>query len=255
MAADQPPGFYQVPPNSQVTLDQLLNGYKVYTLYDQSGSMKAPVSRDRIHVSRWQALQEAASAIGAAVDMIDPEGSTVVFFSDGISTYTHQSAEQIHDLFQDLQPGGLTNLNAALKWTFQDILRAHKTNPDSKALIVVVTDGQPYTGDHASHNQVPHRPSPHNHVPDNHTSDERTVADTIVSFTHAMTERKMNDDQVGISLLQIGHDSKAQKYLQWLDDELVGTLGASLDIVDTKAFDEVERVGGLIQALCLAFND
>lgn len=235
MAAGAPPGFYQAPANSQVTLDQLLDGYRVYTLYDRSGSMKGPVSRERMHVSRWQALREAASAIGGAVDMIDPEGSTVVFFSDGISMYARQKTDQIDELFKDLQPVGLTNLNAALDWTFTDIMRAQKFDQDFKALIIVVTDGLP-------------------NVTDAHV-DKVTVANTIVAFTHQMTERKMTDDQVGISILQIGNDKKAQEYLQWLDDALVGELGASFDIVDAKSFDEVEKAGGLVQALCQAFND
>lgn len=104
-------------------------------------TMKGPVSRERFHVSRWQALCEAAVAISGAVDMIAPDGSSVVFFSDGISTYTKQTAEQVAKLFKDIQPEGLTNLNEALAWTFKDILRNVKVNPEFKALIIVITDG------------------------------------------------------------------------------------------------------------------
>lgn len=232
----------QAAPNSNVTLDTLLQGYDMYMLFDKSGSMSGPVSKARFNVTRWQDLREAAVSMSTAVDAIDPDGATVIFFSDGIYVYNNQKSAQVEALFKGLKPGGLTNLYEALEYTFRDILRHVAENPDYKALIPIVTDGIPDLG----HDDV--------------ETDKTNVAKLIVWFTHEMVKLGMTDDQVGISMIQVGNDPKASAYLKLLDDDLTkpveeGGYGAAFDIVDTIPFADVEAAGGIVQAFVRAFND
>lgn len=217
--------------NSNLTLDALLQGYDVVMCFDQSGSM----------VTRWQATREAAASISGAVDHIDEDGAAVVFFNSGVSMFDGQSSEDVAALFKDRKPGGLTDLAGALRETFNYIKRKVKKNKEHKALVIIVTDGIPYMGDDAE-------------------DQGRLVAQLITDFTHWMTQEGLTDDQVGISIIQIGNDPGATKYLKFLDDNLTvpiaqGGFGATFDIVDTINFEDVEAAGGIVQAFVRAFND
>ena len=253
--ASLPPPPYTAPvthDNGNVSLDQLLDGsVHTFLLFDRSGSMVAPVSTKKFHISRWKALQEAAQAICGAVDKISPDGSTIVFFNDGLSTFENMKEDQIADLFADYQPESLTNLHDALAWTFKYIQRARRADPDFKSLIVVVTDGSPNMGE--------------KEIKDDKdgkiiwSNEETKVAQLIANFTHYMEEEKMIDEQVGICLLQIGDNKRASQYLKYLDDRLKiptyeGGFGAVFDIVSTVNFEGVEKAGGIVQALVNAFN-
>ena len=227
--------------NSNINLDTLLTGYNVFLLFDQSGSMSGPVSKRQFNVTRWQALREAASTISSAVDNIDEDGATVVFFNSGVSMFDNRKSDDIEALFKDRKPGGLTDLGGALRETFLYLKRAFSKDPNYKALVVVLTDGIPYIGD-------------------DNVDQGRVVAQMIADFTKYMSASNITDDQVGISIIQVGNDASATKYLKFLDDSLVlatnkGGFDASFDIVDTINFDDVESSGGIVQAFVKAFND
>lgn len=246
---DAPPSYEEskgapvgiVNSNSNLTLDALLQGYDVVMCFDQSGSMSGPVSKKQFNVTRWQATREAAASISGAVDHIDEDGAAVVFFNSGVSMFDGQSSEDVAALFKDRKPGGLTDLAGALRETFNYIKRKVKKNKEHKALVIIVTDGIPYMGDDAE-------------------DQGRLVAQLITDFTHWMTQEGLTDDQVGISIIQIGNDPGATKYLKFLDDNLTvpiaqGGFGATFDIVDTINFEDVEAAGGIVQAFVRAFND
>jgi hypothetical protein len=228
-------------PNSNVSLDSLLQGYDVILGFDQSGSMSGPVSKKQFNVTRWQSLREAAVTISAAVDHIDPDGATVIFFNSGVSMFDGQKSEDIEAMFRDRKPGGLTDLAGAIRESFSYIKRKVKKDKNYKALIVFVTDGVPYMGDDA-------------------VDQGRIVAQLIADFTFYMTQEGLTDDQIGMTIIQIGTDAGATKYLKFLDDSLTipvaqGGFGAHFDIVDTINFEDVEAAGGIVQAFVRAFND
>lgn len=108
-----PPPYSNGNPNSNVTLENLLRGYDVILGLDQSGSMAGMVSKTRLG-SRWQELHEAVATMATAIDAIDQDGATVIFFNSEISMFDHQSTTDIHELFKNRSPSGLTNLTAAL---------------------------------------------------------------------------------------------------------------------------------------------
>ncbi len=232
------PPSYNV--NSAVTIDDLLAGYQCFLLFDRSGSMSGSVSRKNFGRTRWQELREASRTICTAIDHIDPDGATVVFFNDDITTYDNQSADNVEELFKELHPNGATNLHEALDWTFKYIKREMIKTPTFKALVVVVTDG----------------------VPTQMTSDSNEqgrIARLIADFTNFMSDRNIKDEQMGVLLLQVGDDTGATAFLKFLDDNLIlsvnaGGYGAKFDIVSTVNFADVENCGGIVQAFIKAFT-
>ena len=115
-----------------------------------------------------------------------------------------QSADRVMQLFKQNRPNGTTNLAAVL---------ADAVKPDTPAAdgrlffgrpetILVITDG----------------------VPDN----AQAVEEVIINATN---QYMRTDNDLSISFIQIGDDSRADKWLQLLDDELQGK-GAKFDAVD-----------------------
>jgi hypothetical protein len=61
------------------------------------------------------------------------------------------------------------------------------------------------------------------------------------------------DEELGVSLVQVGCDPQARRFLKVLDDDLVRA-GAPFDICDTVTLDEMEDIG-LTEVLLRAVND
>ena len=61
------------------------------------------------------------------------------------------------------------------------------------------------------------------------------------------------DEELAISMIQVGNDTQATRFLKALDDELEG-VGAKFDIVDTITIDEMEDYT-LSEVLLKAIND
>jgi hypothetical protein len=61
------------------------------------------------------------------------------------------------------------------------------------------------------------------------------------------------DEELAISLIQVGNDATATRFLKALDDELQGA-GAKFDIVDTITLDDMENLT-LAEVLLNAVND
>lgn len=221
--------------NSKLQLANLLQGYEVFFCADSSGSMSTILSRTNPAITRWQMLQEAATAISAAADVIDANGSTLIFFDSTVQVHENQPLNEIEKLLASKQPNGVTNLHEALKQTFNIIKRNVAANRKFRALVVIVTDGVPSLGDTPN------------------LEGER-VAEYIVEFTRYMASQDLGDEQVGITFFQIGEDRSATEYLRHLDDNLI-TKGALYDIVDTVNFAKVQEYGGIMGAFLKAFND
>jgi hypothetical protein len=66
--------------------------------------------------------------------------------------------------------------------------------------------------------------------------------------------RKMErDEELALSLIQVGNDSSATRFLKALDDELQGA-GAKFDIVDTITLEDMEGFT-LTEVLMNAISD
>lgn len=198
----------------------MLNGRDYTLILDKSGSMATkdqPGGR-----SRWFAARESAAALAAKCEELDPDGLTLYVFGSRFKRYENVTAGRVARVFDENEPSGGTDLAGVLAHAFGSYFdrRAKGGRPET---ILVVTDGEP--------------------------DDGAAVIKTIVAASRKLDR----DEELGVSLVQIGTDPNARRFLKLLDDELLPN-GAKFDIVDTVTLDEMEDVG-LTEVLLGALHD
>lgn len=195
-----------------------------YTLIlDKSGSMSTPDQQGGR--SRWDIAQESTLALARKCEQLDPDGITVYVFSGRFKRYDDVTASKVAQIFQENDPAGTTNLASVLQDAVNSYFKrkaAGQTKPEGET-ILVVTDGEP--------------------------DDRRAVMEVIINTSRQM-ER---DEELAISLIQVGSDSQATKFLKALDDQLQG-VGAKFDICDTVTLDDLEDMS-LSEVLLNAIAD
>ena len=181
-----------------------------YTLIiDKSGSMSTP---DQVGGrSRWKIAQESTIALARKCEEFDPDGITVYVFSGKFKRYENVTAAKVAQIFQENDPAGTTNLGSVLQDALNNYFQrktAGTTKPNGET-ILVITDGEP--------------------------DDRKAVFEIIIRATQQMEK----DEELGISMIQVGSDPQATKFLKALDDQLEG-VGAKFDICDTITLDDLE---------------
>ena len=195
-----------------------------YTLIiDKSGSMSTP---DQVGGrTRWQIAQESTIALARKCEEFDPDGITVYVFSGRFKRYENVTAAKVAQIFQENDPAGTTNLGSVLQDALNSYFQrkaAGTTKPNGET-ILVVTDGEP--------------------------DDRKAVFEIIISATRQMEK----DEELGISMIQVGADPQATKFLKALDDQLQ-SVGAKFDICDTVTLDDLEDMS-LADVLMNAITD
>ena len=195
-----------------------------YTLIiDKSGSMSTPDQAGGR--SRWDIAQESTLALARKCEQFDPDGITVYLFSGRFKRYENVTANKVGQIFMENDPMGTTDLASVLKDATDHYFQrkaSGATKPNGET-ILVITDGEP--------------------------DDRKAVMKVIIEASRHM-ER---DEELGISLIQVGSDVTASRFLKALDDELQGA-GAKFDIVDTVTLDDMENMT-LAEVLLNAIND
>lgn len=189
--------------------------YDYILVMDKSGSMGEP-STVLEGKTRWDEAQEFTETFARFAEKHDDDGLTVITFNSTCKTYDGVKADKVHEVFTSCQPGGSTNLSAALDEAFKK-----KFSSSKPALIVVMTDG----------------------VPDSQTA----VKNSIINASKKIEK----DGDIGIQFVQIGGDKSATQFLTELDDSLTG---AKFDIVNSLTREEAEKLR-IEQMLYLALND
>ena len=195
-----------------------------YTLIiDKSGSMSTP---DQVGGrSRWEIAQESTLALARKAEQFDPDGITVYLFSGRFKRYDDVTSAKVAQIFLENDPSGTTNLAGVLQDALNNYFQrkaAGKSKPNGET-ILVITDGEP--------------------------DDRKAVFEVIIHATRQM-ER---DEELGISIIQVGSDPQATKFLKALDDQLQG-VGAKFDICDTVTLDDLEDMS-LVDVLTNAITD
>ncbi|MDM9380196.1 VWA domain-containing protein [Chlorogloeopsis sp. ULAP01] len=195
-----------------------------YTLIiDKSGSMSTP---DQVGgKSRWEIAQESTLALARKCEQFDPDGITIYVFSGRFKRYDDVTSAKVEQIFRENDPAGTTNLAGVLQDATNNYFQrkaAGKTKPNGET-ILVITDGEP--------------------------DDRKAVFEVIINATQKM-ER---DEELGISLIQVGSDSQATKFLKALDDQMQN-VGAKFDICDTVTLDDMEEMS-LSEILMNAVTD
>ncbi|MEH2143835.1 vWA domain-containing protein [Nostoc sp.] len=195
-----------------------------YTLIiDKSGSMSTP---DQVGGrSRWEIAQESTLALARKAEQFDPDGITVYLFSGRFKRYDDVTSAKVAQIFLENDPSGTTNLAGVLQDALNNYFQRKavgKSKPNGET-ILVITDGEP--------------------------DDRKAVFEVIIHATRQM-ER---DEELGISIIQVGSDAQATKFLKALDDQLQ-SVGAKFDICDTVTLDDLEDMS-LVDVLTNAITD
>ncbi|WP_066384730.1 MULTISPECIES: VWA domain-containing protein [unclassified Anabaena] len=195
-----------------------------YTLIiDKSGSMSTP---DQVGGrSRWEIAQESTLALARKCEQFDPDGITVYVFSGKFKRYDDVTSAKVAQIFLENDPAGTTNLAGVLQDALNNYFQrkaSGSTKPNGET-ILVITDGEP--------------------------DDRKAVFEVIIQATRQM-ER---DEELGISMIQVGSDAQATKFLKALDDQLQG-VGAKFDICDTITLEDLEDMS-LADVLMNAVTD
>lgn len=180
-----------------------------YTLIiDKSSSMAtsdSPGSK-----TRWEIAQEATLALAKTCEGIDPDGITIYLFSGRFRRYDNVTSDKVTQIYSDNEPMGKTDLAAVLQdalGNYFDRKAAGQTKANGET-ILVITDGEP--------------------------TDHKAVIRLIIEATNEIDR----EEELAISLIQVGRDRKATKFLQALDDQLEAN-GAKFDIVDTITIEDM----------------
>jgi von Willebrand factor type A domain len=195
-----------------------------YTLIiDKSGSMSTPDQAGGR--SRWEIAQESTLALARKCEQYDPDGITVYVFAGKFKRYDDVTSAKVTQIFQENDPAGTTNLAAVLQDATNNYFQrkaAGKSKPNGET-ILVITDGEP--------------------------DDRKAVFEVIISATRQMDR----DEELAISMIQVGSDAQATKFLKALDDQLQG-VGAKFDICDAITLDDMEDMS-LADILMNAITD
>ncbi len=197
-----------------------LSKYDMELLIDKSGSMSTTDCKGK---SRWDWAKEETLNIARTMSKYDSDGISVTVFGSEYKTYNNVNADKVEEIFKENSPGGGTETASALESRLQAYRERHAAGNAKPVIFAVITDGEP--------------------------ADRNAVKSAIVSHTKWMTA----DEQTGITFMQVGNDAGATNFLKELDDNLEGQ-GAKYDIVDTKSFTEIEKIG-VEQALVASISD
>ncbi|MGB2924951.1 MAG: VWA domain-containing protein [Limnothrix sp.] len=196
-----------------------------YTLIiDKSGSMYTSDLSEE-NKTRWEAAQESTLALARTCEKIDPDGITVYLFSGRFRRYDNVTAEKVEQVYAENDPMGRTDLAAVLQDALDNYFirkSAGEAKPNGETFLVI-TDGEP--------------------------DDGKAVMRVIIEATNQIDR----DEEIGISLIQVGRDRKATAYLKALDDQLEEA-GAKYDIVDTVTIDQMSNMS-LTEVLMNALID
>ena len=191
-------------------IDSSIISNRDYTLIiDKSASMS---TKDQPQgKTRWEAAQESALALAKECEQNDPDGITVYLFSGPFRRYDNVTSDKVSQIYEENEPMGGSDLASVLLDATDNYFN-RKARGEAKAngeTFVVITDGEP--------------------------DDCKAVMRVIIDASKKIDR----DEEMGISLVQVGKDRKATAFLKALDDRLEAA-GAKFDIVDTITVDDMQ---------------
>jgi hypothetical protein len=151
--------------------------------------------------SLWKQTQDALTFIANSAIKCDPDGITLHFFSHIFTTNLNvKTSEDVMKQFDD--PKNQLCLTTNLAKVLKEALKPDVTPRLKPETILIITDGAP--------------------------DSKEEVEQEIIYATHNYMK---DDNDLSITIIQVGTDQKAMEWLQRLDDDMVN-LGAKYDIVD-----------------------
>jgi hypothetical protein len=195
-----------------------------YTLMiDKSSSMATSDTPDG--KTRWEIAQESTVALAKKCEEIDPDGITVYLFSGRFRRYDNVTSEKVSRIYTENEPMGRTDLASVLEDGLENFFQRKAANQtkENGETFLIITDGEP--------------------------TDRKALIRLIIDATQKIDR----DEELAISLIQVGRDKKANAFLKALDDQLQGA-GAKFDIVDTVTIEDMQGMS-LTDILLNAITD
>ena len=191
-------------------IDSSIISNRDYTLIiDKSSSMS--INDQPQGKTRWEAAHESALALAKECEQNDPDGITVYLFSGPFRRYDNVTSDKVSQIYQENEPMGGTDLASVLLDATDNYFQRKaegEAKPNGETFLVI-TDGEP--------------------------DDCKAVMRVIIEASQKIDR----DEEMGISLIQVGNDRKATTFLKALDDRLESA-GAKFDIVDTVTIDDMQ---------------
>lgn len=206
-----------------MTNNSMLENRDYTLMIDKSSSMATADSLGG--KTRWELAQESTLALAQKCEEIDADGITVYLFSGRFRRYDNVTADKVSQIYRLNEPMGKTDLASALKDALDNYFERKANNqakPNGETFLII-TDGEP--------------------------SDRKAVIRLILEASNAIDR----DEELAISLIQVGRDKQATAFFQALDDQLQAA-GAKFDIVDTITMEDMQGMS-LRDVLLKAITD
>lgn len=167
---------------------------------DHSGSTGEPSLRFT-GKNRLHEMEEACLCVAREAQKYDDDGITVIPFSSKAAVFDGVTADKVRDVFKEFEPRGGTNLALALN---EVVNKARASTKDVVA--IVYTDGE--------------------------ASDPNEVTATINA-----AGKEFGRPKIGFTIVQVGQDGNAAKFLDHLDNNL------DVDVVATVRAADADDLG------------
>ncbi|ACK64742.1 von Willebrand factor type A [Rippkaea orientalis PCC 8801] len=203
--------------------DSIIENRDYTLIIDKSASMAT--SDEPNGKTRWEIAQESTLALAKKCQEIDPDGITVYVFSGRFRRYDNVTSDKVSQIYAENEPMGQTDLAMVLQDAFDNYFerKAAGTAKANGETFLIITDGEP--------------------------TDRKPVIELIIDASKKIDR----DEELAVSLIQVGHDKKATAFFKALDDELQKA-GAKFDIVDTVTVDDMQNMS-LTDVLLNAITD
>lgn len=181
---------------------------------------RSRASRDRQHpwYEEWIEAQTSLIDLVKECQKFDQDGLNIYDVSGGMVKFEKANVKKVAEILQDNHKESATgseliSLFEPLKDALNDYLNRKlqgKTKPRGEIIIAIL--------DH------------------HETASIDAIATLIIKATKSLDQ----DEELGISFIQIGDDEETRQFFTSLDDDL-HRMGAQFDIVDTKYWHEIKR--------------
>ncbi|WP_267384744.1 vWA domain-containing protein [Cyanobacterium sp. uoEpiScrs1] len=191
--------------------DSIIENRDYTLIIDKSASMAT--SDDTNGKTRWEIAQGSTYALAQKCEEINPDGITVYVFSGCFKRYDNVTSNKVTKIYEENEPMGQTNLATVLQNGLDNYFKRKATGvakPNGETFLVF-TDGEP--------------------------TDRKAVIQVIIEASQKIDR----GEELAISLIQVGHDTKATAFFKALDDKL-DKVGAKFDIVNTVKLDDMKNM-------------
>lgn len=191
--------------------------YDFVVLCDKSGSMGTKDCA-KGSMTRWRFAQEQTEQFARVCEEFDDDGIDVGLFSNRVKMFEGVTSDKVKQIFTENEPGGTTDTAEAIQKAFDIYVGRGRVKP---MIVVCVTDGEP----------------------DSQSELKKTIID--------ISKKLKDDNDFGILFVQVGYDSAASRFLNEIDNNLVG---AKFDIVSAVTADDASDKS-IKELLVAAIND